>query len=213
MIEGAYEWPSYPLKIHGYSEDDPAIRTEDYTIQAFSTPYTEHSHGLIAQETDRREFLADEARALGLDPGPKYGTLQRGHAVETDDGRTVIPDVVLSDPKPGRKIVYTGDTKPTAGVVEAAADASLLIYSAMFADEQAERARSTGHSTATEAGQVAAESNSRQLWLTHISPRHEDDEQTLAAQAGDAFDGDIAAVRDGDTTEVTRGQLRLAAPW
>ncbi len=203
-IEGAYGWPTYTVDVHGYGEGEPAIRTDEYTVRAFSTPYTEHSHGFVAEETDRREFLAEEARALGLDPGPKYGKLQNGHAVVTDDGRTVEPGDVLSDPKPGRKIVYTSDTRPTADVVEAASDASLLIYSAMFAEEQAERARSTGHSTATEAGRVASESGSRRLWLTHISPRHEGDEQTLEAQARAVFEGDLTAVRDGDTTEVTR---------
>lgn len=204
MIEGAYEWPNYMINIHGYGTDEPAIRTEEYTVRAFSTPYTEYSHGLIAQEADRQEFLAEEARALGLDPGPKYGRLQNGHAVETDDGTTVEPEDVLSDPKPGRKIVYTSDTRPTAGVTTAAADAALLIYSAMFTDEQAARARSTGHSTATDAAQVASEAGARRLWLTHISPRHEGDEQTLEAEARDAFAGDVVAVRDGDTTEVTR---------
>jgi Metal-dependent hydrolases of the beta-lactamase superfamily III len=143
MIEGAYEWPSYTINVHGYSEGEPAIRTADYTIQAFSTPYTEHSHGLIAKETDRREFLAEEAQALGLNPGPKYGQLQSGQSVETDDGQIIEPADVLSEPQSGRKVVYTGDTRPTADVIEAATDASLLIYSAMFADDQAERARLT----------------------------------------------------------------------
>ena len=205
MIDGAYEWPSYPINVEGYSEDEPAIRTGEYTVSAFSTPYTEHSHGLVVKETERREFLAADARALGLDPGPKYGKLQDGQAVETEDGRTVTPADVLSDPKPGRKIVYTSDTRPTADVVDAASDASLLIYHAMFTEEQAERARSTGHSTATEAAQVASESGSQRLWLTHISPRHEGDEQAMAERADEVFEGDVAVVRDGDTTDVTRG--------
>lgn len=94
------------------------------------------------------------------------------------------------------------DTRPTPGVVEAASDASLLVYSAMFTEEQSERARSTGHSTAVEAAQVASESGSEKLWLTHISPRHEDDEQRLESQAKQAFEGEVVAVRDGDSTEL-----------
>ncbi|ESS03412.1 MAG: RNAse Z, partial [uncultured archaeon A07HR67] len=204
MIEGAYRWPSYTINVHGYDEDEPAIQTADYTVRAFSTPYTKHSHGLIVQETDRQKFLHEKARALGLNPGPKYGKLQSGQTVETDDGTIVEPDDVLSEPKSGRRIVYTSDTRPTSSVVEAASDASLLIYNAMFTEEQAERARSTGHSTATEAAQVASESGSKQLWLTHISPRHEGDEQTLETRANEVFNGDVTLVRDGDTTEITR---------
>lgn len=204
LIEGAYEWPSYPINIHGYSDDEPTVQTEQYSVRPFSTPYTADSHGLIVQETDRQEFLPEKARALGITPGPKYGKLQNGQAVETDDGETVVPEDVLSEPKPGRKIVYTGDTRPTSDVVDAAAGASLLIYSAMFAEDRSERAESTGHSTAAEAARVASEAGAERLWLTHISPRHEDDEQTLEAQARAEFDGDVAAVRDGRSTELTR---------
>lgn len=203
MIEGAYRWPSYAVNVHGYSAGEPAMQTDEYTIRAVSTPYTECSHGLVVEEKDRREFLPGKAQARGLEPGPKYGRLQDGQAVETDDGRTIEPEEVLSAPTPGRKIVYTSDTRPTADIVDAAAGASLLIYSAMFTAEQADRARSTGQSTAADAGRVAAEADSRRLWLTHISPRHEGDEQTLEAEARAVFDGDVVAARDGDTTEIT----------
>jgi ribonuclease Z len=206
LIEGAYEWPSYPVNVHGYTSDEPAIDTANYSVRPFSTPYTEHSHGFSLQETDKREFQVETARALGVEPGPKYGKLQSGHPVETDDGGTVAPDDVLSEPKPGRKIVYTGDTRPSSGVVDAASNASLLVYSAMFTDRASERAHSTGHSTAREAGQVAAASGTDRLWLTHISPRHEGEEQKLEAQASAAFEGPVVTVRDGDSTEVTQSR-------
>jgi len=202
LVEGAYGRPTYPLEIHGYGGDEPAISTDDYRVQPFETPYTEHSHGFVVEETPKREFRVENAQALGVDPGPKYGKLQNGQPVETDDGRTVTPDDVLSEPKPGRKVVYTGDTRPVPEVVDAASDASLLVYSAMFTDECSERARSTGHSTAAEAGRVASESGSERLWLTHISPRHEGEEPRLESEAKTAFDGEVVAVRDGDSTEL-----------
>ncbi len=136
---------------------------------------------------------------MGVDPGPEYGKLQDGQPVETDDGTVVEPDDVLSDPEPGRTIVYTGDTRPTPAVVDAASTSALLIYNAMFTDDRSERARATGHSTAREAGQVASESESERLWLTHISPRHEGEEDRLEAEASKSFDGVVTAVRDGDS--------------
>ena len=202
LIEGAYGWPSYPVNVRGYDDDGAAMRTENYGIHPFSTPYTEFSHGLSVRETDKREFLPERAQALGVDPGPKYGKLQAGTSVETDDGVTVEPADVLSEPQPGRKIVYPGDTRPTPEVVDAASDASLLVYSAMFADERSERARSTGHSTARDAGRVASASDAERLWLTHISPRHEGEETRLETQATAAFDGEIAVARDGLSTEI-----------
>jgi Metal-dependent hydrolases of the beta-lactamase superfamily III len=203
LIEGAYRWPSYPVAIHGYKSGEPAMRTEEYSIQPFETPYTDYSHGFKIEEAEKREFLVERAQELGVEPGPKYGKLQSGESIKTEDGDTVQPEDVLSDPISGRKVVYTGDTRPCDSVVEAATDASLLIYSAMFRNELAERAQSTGHSTAAEAGHVAAESECEKLWLTHISPRHEGDEQTLESQAKTEFQQEVTAVRDGYSTELT----------
>jgi Metal-dependent hydrolases of the beta-lactamase superfamily III len=203
-IEGAYGRPSYPVAVHGYGDDEPVIDTDDYTVRPFATPYTDYSHGFVLREADRREFQVERARELGIDPGPKYGRLQAGQSVETADGETVEPDDVLSAPQPGRKLVYTGDTRPTEAVVDAATDASLVVYSAMFADELADHARSTGHSTASEAGEVAAAAGADRLWLTHVSPRHEGEEDRLVSQAQSVFDGAVVGVRDGDGTEITR---------
>ena len=199
LIEGAYDWPSYTVTVCGYDDDDPMRQTDRYSVQAFETPYTECSHGICVREADKRTFLIERARDLGVDPGPKYGKLQDGQPIETDDGTVVEPDDVLSDPEAGRTIVYTGDTRPTPGVVDAASNSTLLIYNAMFADDRSERARETGHSTAREAGQVASESESERLWLTHISPRHEGEEDRLEAEASESFDRAVTAVRDGDS--------------
>ncbi|MEZ3118087.1 ribonuclease [Halobaculum sp. MBLA0147] len=206
LIEGAYGEPSYPVEIHTYTSDEPAVETDEYSVTPFATPYTDYSHGFVVQEAAKREFDPERAQELGISPGPKYGQLQAVQSVETPDGETVQPDDVLSEPQPGRKLVYTGDTRPTQAVVDAAADASLVIYSAMFSEDLAGHARSTGHSTAREAGEVATEANADRLWLTHISPRHEGDEEQLVTQAASAFDGDVVAVRDGDTTGITRSR-------
>ncbi len=202
LIEGAYEWPSYPVNIHGYTDSEPAIQTADYSIQPFATPYTDHSHGFTVQEPATREFQVEKAQSLGVEPGPKYGQLQDGQRVETADGQTVEPEDVLSQPQSGRKIVYTGDTEPTPDVIDAATDATLLISSAMFTEELADRARTTGHSTAMDVGRMAAKSGSDAVWLTHISPRHEDDEETLESEARQEFDGDVTAVRDGYSVQI-----------
>lgn len=202
LIDGAYGRPSYPVDVRGYGADEPIVCTDRYRVRAFETPYTDHSHGLSLTEASERTLLVDRARELGVNPGPKYAALKRGQTVETDDGRTVAPDDVLSEPKPGRKVVYTGDTTPVPAVVDAASGASLLVHNAMFSDAQAERARSTGHSTARQAGRVAAESNSDALWLTHVSPRHEGDERRLRTEAEAEFDGPVTVVRDGDSAEL-----------
>jgi ribonuclease Z len=84
----------------------------------------------------------------------------------------VTPDRVLGPARAGRKVVLTGDTAPTASVVEAAAGAELLVHEATFLAEERERARETLHSTAGEAALAAREAGVRMLALTHLSTRY-----------------------------------------
>ena len=88
------------------------------------------------------------------------------------DGRVVSPAEVLGEARAGRTLVLTGDTGPAASVVEAAADAELLVHEATFLADERERARETGHSTAGEAALVAREAGVKLLALTHVSTRY-----------------------------------------
>jgi ribonuclease Z len=124
-------------------------------------------------------------------------------------GRTVTPAEVLGEPRPGRKLVLTGDTAPSPLVVQAAHEADLLVHEASFLTEEAERARETLHSTAADAAEVARLAQVRLLALTHVSPRYFGPE--LAEEAGGVFP-DTVVPRDFDLIEVPfpeRGAPRL----
>ncbi len=139
---------------------------------------------------------------LGISPGPKYGRLHDGESVELDDGRVIDPEAVVGDPRPGRRLVYTGDTRPTAAAEAIAADAELLIHDATFADDHATRARETKHATGREAGELAAAAGVQRLALTHISSRYGADPSPIKAGAVDAFDGAVFLASDGQQIEV-----------
>jgi ribonuclease Z len=109
---------------------------------------------------------------LGVTPGPDFGRLQRGETVSTGDGRDVRPADVMDGRRPGRKIVITGDTRPTSKVVELARGGSVLVHDSTFGSTEKERALETRHSTAREAAEVALEAGVGTLVLTHASSRH-----------------------------------------
>jgi ribonuclease Z len=129
-----------------------------------------------------------------------WGKLHHGEAVEVD-GRTIRPEELVGPPRPGRTVVYSGDTRPSQQTVEAASGADLLIHEATFAQDEADRAGATGHSTAREAAQVAREAGALRLVLTHFSPRYADDPRALEREARAVF-AETAAAFDGFVIEV-----------
>jgi ribonuclease Z len=81
--------------------------------------------------------------------------------------------------RPGRKIVYSGDTRPSDEVIRAAKNADLLIHEATLATDLKEYAKTVGHSTAAEAAQIARQARVLTLALTHISSRYANTTQLL----------------------------------
>ena len=179
-----------------------ALRDAGFRIEAFATRHTQRSIGLLLAEDDRPgRFDVGAARARGVPEGPAFGRLHRGEAVTLADGTVVTPDDLVGPPRPGRRVVYTGDTRPTPETVEAARGADLLVHEATFDDSEAARARDTGHSTAREAAEIAAAASVRRLVLTHISARYSDRPGQLLDEAREVFRS-VEIARDGYAVEV-----------
>jgi ribonuclease Z len=146
-------------------------------------------------------FHPERAREVGIPEGPLWGKLHRGEAIELPDGRRVTAADLVGPPRPGRRVVYSGDTRPCAATIAAARDADLLVHEATFSWEERERAVETGHSTASEAAEVAREAGVRQLCLTHISARYSREAPELLVEARAVFPETVIA-RDGMSVEV-----------
>jgi ribonuclease Z len=190
----------FEVRIHELTPGHPVER-DGYDIVPFRTRHGRHSLGYALVEHERLgRFDPDRARELGVPEGPLFGRLHEGETVEIE-GRTIAPDEVVGPSRPGRRLVYTGDTRPIPGTVEHARNADLLIHEATFGDEEADRARETDHSTAREAAGVAREAGARRLLLTHISPRYGLDPRILEREAREVFPGTVVA-HDGLEIEV-----------
>jgi ribonuclease Z len=182
-------------------EPGEPIHRGGYDIVAFGTRHGRRSLGYALVEHERLgRFDPDRARELGVPEGPLYGRLHRGETIEVE-GRVISPENVVGPPRPGRRVVYTGDTRPIRTTVEYAHAADLLIHEATFAEEEADRARETDHSTAGEAARIARDAGVRRLVLTHLSPRYGLDPGILEKEARAIFPATTIA-RDGLTVDV-----------
>lgn len=175
----------------------------DYRIETFAVdhgPSTSLGYALVEEERKGR-FNPDLARELGIPEGPLWGRIHRGESITLEDGRVIPPAVLVGEPRRGRRVVITGDTRPCTATIEAARDADLLIHEATFADEEAPRALETGHSTAREAAEVAKAAGARKLALTHISARYSANAKDLEREARQVFAASVV-VKDGAEIEI-----------
>ncbi|HEX4628402.1 MAG TPA: ribonuclease Z [Gemmatimonadales bacterium] len=177
-------------------------KRDAYAIHVFGTEHGGGSVGYALKEDERRgKFDVGKARAAGIPEGPLWGKLTKGESITTDDGRRMTPSDFVGPKRPGRLVVFTGDTRPCASVVDAAQRADLLIHEATFGEEEKERAKETGHSTAREAAQVALAATARRLVLSHVSARYSISADELVKEAREVFKETVVA-KDGMTIEV-----------
>jgi ribonuclease Z len=81
----------------------------------------------------------------------------------------------------------------------------MLVCESTFTNADLALAEEYGHLTAGQAGRVAAEGGARVLVLTHFSQRYgSEDMARFAAEAGEAFGGEIIVAKDLDRIPVPR---------
>ncbi len=195
---------TYELKLVELDGGD-VLERSGYRLATFDVAHGVSALGWSLIEATRPgRFDVEAADRLGIPSGPARGALQRGETVGT-----VKPEDVLGPPRPGRKLVITGDTGPSDAIVEAAWGADVLITEATFADEERERAAETKHQTAMQAADVAQRANVALLALTHVSNRYFGSE--IAEEARATFPETVVP-RDFDVIElpfVERGAPQL----
>ncbi len=201
LLKVGVERNKFPVEIVEIQAGDRLSR-EQYDLEIFPTEHRAGSIGFALVEHLRLgRFDPELARTLGVPEGPLWGRIHKGERVTLGDGRTVGPEELVGPTRPGRKVVITGDTRPTEAVREAARGADLLVHDATFGDDEQPRAVETGHATAREAAELARDAGVRRLALTHISARYTREAPELLAEARQAFPDTLVA-RDGLVVEV-----------
>jgi len=166
---------TFPIEVFEIKSAGTVCEEKEYEVHTIWADHGVPSLAYALVEKPRPgKFYPDRAKSLGVQEGPMWSKLQHGLTLKLSNGRIVKPEEVMGPPRPGRKIAYTGDTKPSKGLTQFAENADLLIHDATFDDELLERAREDGHSTPSQAAETAREARAKWLVLTHISARYKD---------------------------------------
>src|SRR3981081_3443522 len=112
--------PETPLKRNGYSVIPFTVEHGDRLAIGYH----------IAEETRLGRFNPDLAREMGIPEGPLWGKIHKGEAVSLPDGRTILPSELVGPTRPGRRVVLTGDSRPSEGPMADAAGEDVCVQQA-----------------------------------------------------------------------------------
>lgn len=175
---------AYPVELHEIPPEGLCLSDlasgwpHEARLRAFATKHRVPSQGYCFTLGRSGKFLPERARELDV-PVNQWGVLQSGRSVHVGDS-TILPEQVMGATRKGLKVVFSGDTMACDALVEAAANADLLICEATYGENAQEQlAIDRGHMTFAHAAQVAASAHVSRLWLAHYSQRIKDPDDYL----------------------------------
>jgi ribonuclease Z len=184
---------TFQVEVHEVRDVGVVCSENDYAVAAAWANHVTPSLAYAFLEKPRPgKFYPEKVAALGVPKGLLWSKLQHGESVTLSDGKVVKPEDVTGEARRGRKIVYSGDTRPFRGFAKFAAHADLVVHEATFDDELGEKAELDGHSTPSLAGLQAKRAKAKMLVLTHVSARYVD-AGLLLEQAKKVFPNTVVA--------------------
>ncbi|UCD01503.1 MAG: ribonuclease Z [Promethearchaeota archaeon] len=193
------------IEFEGLDSDEPTrtIKMNDNIIfdsKHFSIKYALVEHSVITfayafiEKPRYGKFNPERARELGIPESNLWKKLHEGQIIKFN-GKDIDPvkEGIVGPKKPGRKITYSGDLKPSDSIINLGKDSDILIHEATFAKALAETAKEKKHSTSIDAAIDAKKMNAKQLILTHISSRYQEDALKLLEEAKEIFPNTILA--------------------
>ncbi len=183
--------PDYEINVYEMNPGD-SVNSSGLTIKAVEADHTVPAVSFIVQERQRAgKFSKSAAKELGIPEGPLYGRLQSGKSIVVN-GRTIESSMVMGPPRRGRKLAYSGDTRPTDLFAEEAEGCDVMIHEATVMADLADRGLEFGHSSSAAAAEIAKKAGAKKLILTHFSNRYEDLEE-IESEARKIFPDTTAA--------------------
>jgi ribonuclease Z len=151
--------------------------------------------GIFALWPARDSAFALDFTPVGLDVGA-FAFETGGLRVRTaPNAHGSMPNfAVRIEPESGPAVIYSSDTEPTDSVVALARGADTLVHEATFPERH--RGRYGAHTTAADAGRVAARAGVRRLILTHIDADYHGEVDALASEARATFGGVVEVARE-----------------
>jgi len=182
---------SFPILITTIKEGK-IFEDEKFSMHVCKANHSVTAFSYLFEEKDKPgRFNLEKAKQLGIPEGKLWSELQKGNEILID-GKTIKPEQILGEKRPGKRIGISGDTMPTQDLEKFFENCDYLVFDSTFLDEEKLRAQETCHSTAKQAATLGKNAKVKNLILTHFSARYKDENGHLK-EAQEIHDSVITA--------------------
>ncbi len=168
------------------------VSTHALTVEAFPLYHRVPCTGFIIRENPKPRHLRGDMVKFYNIPVSALASIKEGADWTAPDGTVVKNERLTTDADPSVSYAYASDTMFDRRVAEAVKGVDALYHEATYASDLAHTAAERGHSTAAEAGRIAAMAGVKQLIIGHYSKRYYDVD-VLLREAQAEFKATVAA--------------------
>lgn len=121
-------------------------------------------------EKDKLKLDKEKLKRKKIPQGPHLEKLKQGKDIFIKGKGYKSKNLTFEEK--GKKVSFVLDTSYFSGISNFVENSDLLITESAFSSELEDKAREYGHMTASQAASIAKDSNSKKLFLTHVSQRY-----------------------------------------
>lgn len=192
----------YNLYFHELTSLESEVIYEDEKVLVKTIPLKHriYTNGFLFEEKiGDRKLNIDEVNKYKIETC-YFQKIKNGKDIILDDG-SVIPNADITfDPIQPKSYAFCSDTMYDESIIPIIEGCDVLYHETTFLESEAEKAKSTMHSTAKEAATIAKKANVRQLLLGHYSTRYAN--INLFQQEAETIFNNVLLADDGFVFEI-----------
>lgn len=164
----------YPLEFIATHTDKPelVLDTTDITVETIPLDHRIATTGFLFKQKKRlKKIIKEKIIELNI-PVNHFSEIKKGADYIAPDGTVYKNWEITNNPKEPKSYAYCSDTIYDESYFEQISNVDLLYHEATFLHSMLDRAQSTFHTTALQAGEVALKTGAKKLLIGHFSARY-----------------------------------------
>lgn len=195
---------NFPIEFIEWSKGEKRqiLENEKITIETIPLDHRIPCSGYLFKEKHKKRRINKDKLEKKLSPA-QIMALRNGEDIKDENGTVLFSSKEVTLP-PHRSFsyAYCSDTRFDPGIVEQIKNVDILYHEATFANDMADRAHNTYHSTAEQAATIAQKADVRKLLIGHFSTRYKNLHEVLG-EAKNVFQDTELAI-EGQTYVVNK---------